>query len=456
MSNKKLIKLTLLDFLGGSEAEVFASTLESNAGTHQLVLHAKASAGLLMLRERLQQTLNGLNSDIDVVLHMHEDAEFAHNKSLQDVVEAFGSGEIIYDPVNAIQNSRAALAQSIALRELQSGSVSGVYYSANNRELYLTLADQKTDTTRINNSGSFNVNVVKQLSSITPLIAVDKASVKSANDAWYGAKSAKQFALTASLLVFVGLAQAPDARAEDPAVSAPNGKIGIEAGDYDGTGGAVAHGAFSVPVSQSYGVQIDGAAGHYLDASYRGVGAHLFWRDPDRGLLGLIGSYEKLGSIDQNRLGAEGEAYFDTTSLRLRAGYQGGDVKDGAFIGARGRWYANENLALSIAYENAAGKSNGKAGIEWQPEFSGLSGLSIFGEAEVAANSYNREVIGLRYYFGANKSLIHRHRQDDPDELFLESTQNLGKGLHDSRVQPTVTPPGGPICPIPSPYGCAL
>ena len=163
---------------------------------------------------------------------------------------------------------------------------------------------------------------------------------------------------------------------------------------------------------------------------------------------------EKLGSVDQDRLGAEGEAYFDTTSLRLRAGYQGGDVKDGAFIGARGRWYANENLALSIAYENAAGRSNGKAGIEWQPEFSGLSGLSIFGEAEVAANSYNREVIGLRYYFGANKSLIHRHRQDDPDELFLESTQNLGKGLQGSRVQPTVTPPGGPVC-IPNPYGPA-
>lgn len=445
MSISNEVKLTVLDYLGGSEAEVFACTLERANTCGQLVLHATPSSGLSTLRERLQNTLRELGAGLNVAVRIHGSVEFARNRSLQDMAEAFGRGEIVYDPVGAIESARAVVEQSQRLREHQPDSIAGIYYSTQKRELYLTLASSDPSSISVVASGAFPVHIIQRLPR-DPLIAVDRASIEAANDAWYASSQAKQVALTASLLVFVGLTQAPDARAEDPAVSGMNGKVSVEGGNYDGTDGSVLQGSFSAPLGHSFGVQLDGATGRYLNANYNGTGIHMFWRDPDRGLLGLIGSNQSLGSIGQNRAGVEAEAYFSSVSLRLRAGHQDGDVRNGDFTGVQARWYVNENVAINLGYEHAPGQDDSKLGVEWQPDVSSLPGISLFAETETASNNYDRSVIGLRYYFGTKKTLIQHHRHDDPDTLLPDGSTGMVKTLRDSRVVVPVVAPVPPPC----------
>lgn len=433
------VKLTVLDYLGGSEAEVFACTLESANACEQLVLHATPSSGLSTLRERLQNTLRELGTGLSVAVRIHDSAELVRNRSLQDLAEAFGAGEIVYDPVGAIESARAAVAQSKCLRERQPDSITGIYYSTQKRELYLTLASSDPSEISADASGPFPVRIVQCLPR-DPLIAVDRASIEAANDAWYASTQAKRVALTASLLIFMGVTQAPDARAEGQAVSGMNGKVSVEGGNYDGTNGSVLYGSFSAPLGQSYGVQLDGSTGRYMDADYSGAGAHIFWRDPDRGLLGIVGSSQKLSSIDQNMLGVEAEGYFGNFSLGLRAGHLDGDRPHGGFTGVKARWYVNENVAINLGYEGTPGQNDSKLGVEWQPGVSSLPGISLFAETVAGSNNYDRNVVGLRYYFGANKSLIQRHRHDDPDTLLPDGSSGMVKTLRDSRTVPALSP----------------
>lgn len=434
------IKLVVLDYLGGSEADVFACTLEDTKLGKQLVLHASRSMGLSALREQLRNALHA--SNLDVIIRMHDQKELARNHSLQALSGLFGTGEIVFDPVGAIETARAAIEQTQQLRACESNNISGVYFSTQKRELYVTFATHHSSGVKLDADGVFPVHISERLPHDL-FIAVDHASANAAsNDGWYGASQARRMAITASLFVFVGLAQAPDAQAEGVAVSEMNGKVAVEGGNYDGTNGSVFHGNFSAPLGHSYGVQIDGSGGRYLDANYSGAGVHLFWRDPSRGLLGLIASTQRLGGIDQDRIGIEAEAYLDSISLRLRAGHQDGDVRDGGFAGVQARWYANENVAINLGYEHSPGHNDRKLGVEWQPGVTSLPGLALFAEAEASSNNYERAVVGLRYYFGGKKTLQQRHRQDDPDTLLPDGATGMVKSLRDSRVvAPVVVPP---------------
>src|ERR1700742_519016 len=78
-----------------------------------------------------------------------------------------------------------------------------------------------------------------------------------------------------------------------PAVSGLNGKFslesGIESSFGDATGVGLAKGSITMPVGHAFGLQFDAdAAAREGDAGGGGT-AHLFWRDPAMGLLGLIG-----------------------------------------------------------------------------------------------------------------------------------------------------------------------
>ena len=433
------LKLVVLDYLGGSQADVFACTLEKTNECEQVVLHASPSEGLPTLRDRLESTLRELGTNLKVSVRLHDQAEFARNRSLEDLAESFGLGEIVYDPVSAIENVREAVKQARSLRDARGDAISGIFYSTQTCELYVQLNTQGD----VDRSGTLPVNVIQKLPG-NPLIAADRLSVDAANEAWYSSSKAKQMALAASVLAFVGITQIPDARAEGPAVSGVNGKISADGGNFDGSSGSVLQGTLSAPLGNSFGAQLDGAAGHYEDASYKGAGLHLFWRDPEKGLLGIVGSTQKLGSVDAQRVGAEAEGYFGDFSVKLRAGQQSGDVEHGGFVSAKANYYATENLALSLGYESAPGQHGGKIGIEWQPDVASAPGLSLFAEAESASNSYDRTVVGVRYYFGDKKSLIKRHRQDDPDSLLPEGSAALVKALRAAR-RPVVTP--GHTCP---------
>lgn len=246
-------------------------------------------------------------------------------------------------------------------------------------------------------------------------------------------KQATRWGAAAALVALSGLSVA--AAADLPAVSAPNGKIDVNTGNYDSTtGGALVNGSFSLPLGHSYGLQVDGAFGQMIHENYNGVGAHLFWREPSKGMLGLIASTNDLDGVDLSRVGVEGEAYLGDFTLGGRASRQNGDADRGDVARIEGSWYVTDNLMLDAYSERADTLMSNKISVEWQPQSLGVPGLALFAASTVAGHDYDSTVIGARYYFGTNKSLKSRHRLDDPESLVPDGANVLVDRVYQNRA----------------------
>jgi hypothetical protein len=210
--------------------------------------------------------------------------------------------------------------------------------------------------------------------------------------------------------------------ADGPAVSGVNGKVSIQGGQMKGKGASSADAVLSLPVGHSFGVQIDGSIGDFLGSSYSGVGGHFFWRDPSRGLVGLVGANQRLGGTDSQRYGAEGEAYLNNFTLGVRLGQQEGDIPHGNYSGVGARWYANENFVVNAGFDHSPGGTDTTGiGMEWQPTTWGVPGLSVFARASRSTGAFgaNAATIGVRYYLDESRSLIQRHRTQDPESVVM-------------------------------------
>jgi len=222
-----------------------------------------------------------------------------------------------------------------------------------------------------------------------------------------------------------------------PAVSSINFKIdgfggysqteNVDGGIFGGSG------SVTVPLGERFGAQLDGMAAS-LDGDFvGGVGGHLFWRDPSTGLLGAYGSYvTRDGSgIDAWRLGAEGELYLGQLSLEAIVGYEGVDAPaaisvddSNLFAVADAAYYVTDDFRVAVGYRHVLGLHVGAAGFEYQLPYDFVSGMSIFAEGRIGEDDYAGVWGGLRFAFGGeDKSLIRRHREDDPrnrlpDDLF--------------------------------------
>lgn len=212
-----------------------------------------------------------------------------------------------------------------------------------------------------------------------------------------------------------------------PAVTKLNGKAAI-AGTYgeqdnkDGEFGGLFLGSVTAPVAHEFGFQADTVLGTRDGNEIAGIGGHLFWRDPTTGLVGLTGSYVSLNNSnatpDQSvsRFGGEGEIYLGQFTIAVTSGYQRGFHVDSGFYGsATGYWYANDDLRFSLGATNDPVLNTAAiAGIEFQPRTASLSGLTFFADATAGDNNYTTGQIGVRFYFGDDKSLKLRNRNDDP------------------------------------------
>lgn len=274
--------------------------------------------------------------------------------------------------------------------------------------------------------------------------------------------------LVAMMQVSAGSAQAGDLldsesfdarHSGQPAVSEINGKIDFGYLHYDSTlaapnfmddgHGYVLQGAVSIPVGHSFGLQIDaGAMSGDFDAaagSYsvdgRAIGAHLFWRDPS---VGLIGGYAHYADYDFGnpindeivnvRFGAEAELYLGQFTLRGFAGRDKLDIgafgDDHFFSGqAEALFYATENLAFSLGVDHSFETTSLTVGFEAMADFGGIS-PAVYADASFSGD--DRAVMaGLRFYFGsASKSLMARHREDDPELGLFDNFAQLGSCIN--------------------------
>lgn len=244
-----------------------------------------------------------------------------------------------------------------------------------------------------------------------------------------------------------------------PAVDGFNGKLEAFGGGYqDGALGGIS-GAISIPLGYRFGAQIDGTIADIGGKTYAQGAGHLFWRDPTIGLIGLYGAYghyEGFGGVDMYQAAAEGEYYMGRFTLRGIAGVEGANA--GTFTDAGGTvfnydddtrffdkidvaFYPTDDFKVYVGHRYTGGVNAAAAGAEYLWRFNGGTAASIFAEARVGEDDYKAAWAGVRFYFGgSDKSLIRRHREDDPN--LWEPDTLLGIAADLSKVKGAGCPAG--------------
>ena len=195
------------------------------------------------------------------------------------------------------------------------------------------------------------------------------------------------------------------------AVSDTNGKFELFGGSVDGTHTENASASIALPLSEKYGFQADILSGQIGKEDINGFGLHLFMRDPSKYLFGVTASYAEQGDTSLERVGFEGEFYTSNFTFAATTGYQGGDVGSDSYTTADVHYYINDNLVVTAGGSIADKDDRWGISIEGQTS---VSGLSVYAASYSGNYAFDSTTVGVRYYWGAKKSLKLRHREDDP------------------------------------------
>ena len=223
-------------------------------------------------------------------------------------------------------------------------------------------------------------------------------------------------------------------QAQAPAVDGLNSKI-------DGFGGSEsnkefygARGAFTVPLGRQFGAQFDGVAGSFDGRSLINIGGHFFTRNPAQGMVGIYADYtrfdSRVGGVNVSRVAAEGEYYLGRWTLSGMAGVETGnsvtgvvgtdiqtfDIKTRFFDAANVAYYLNDNFKVFAGHRYQGGKHAGALGAELGFAVGRGTMAAVYAEGRVGSESNHGVFGGVKFYFGQrDKTLIRRHREDDPD-----------------------------------------
>lgn len=213
-----------------------------------------------------------------------------------------------------------------------------------------------------------------------------------------------------------------------PAVDGINGKLAASASAGDVESYSI-NGSVSFPLGQSFGLQLDGVVSESDGGASGGIltyglGAHAFWRDPSRGLFGFYGHIQQsdtAGGITNYTAAAETEIYWDRVTLSNLAGLNGFEDYGSDFFSLTNfAYYPTDNLQLGIGHGYSNGRHSLLLGSEWDIGPGRNRTTSLFANAVLPEGQDAVVNFGLRVYFGQkNKSLIRRHREDDPSEYLL-------------------------------------
>jgi len=218
------------------------------------------------------------------------------------------------------------------------------------------------------------------------------------------------------------LMAASTACAEGPAVSGVNGKFSIEGGgagskSSGGSGLGVAEGSLTAPLGHSLGFQADGAIATAYDDLYGGGAAQLFSRDPQLGQLGTFAAVGGRGGDSVSWYGGQAEYFVGPVTVGAHGGYQSSNsdtASDGGLALGRVTYYVIPDLALTVGGGSIANRGFGRASLEYLPELQGHHSISFFVNGGAGSDESYVATAGARLYFGSEKSLIRRHREDDP------------------------------------------
>jgi len=199
-------------------------------------------------------------------------------------------------------------------------------------------------------------------------------------------------------------------------VSQVNGKAEGVVASIDGDSAFMALGSASVPIHPQLGGQVDTAFGKLDSENLFGVGLHLFTRDPQFYLLGAVISYTENNDSDMYRYGVEGEYYYGPYTVSAVFGQQNGDVDSNGFGAVDFNWYPNDEFMVQagVSFADSDDRKGHIGG-----EFLVRPNIAAFADIGFGVEDYEHAIGGIRYYFGNDKSLQQKHREDDPANNLL-------------------------------------
>ncbi len=229
----------------------------------------------------------------------------------------------------------------------------------------------------------------------------------------------------------------------NPAVSEINGKIGVMHGSMDSESTTSLEGSITWPVLESFGIQLDGlystmgqpsyGFGNADDADLGGVGGHFFWRDSETAMLGVEAGYVFGDQVDSWELGIEAEYYYKWLTIGGKAGVASISYdqsvtsietdKDAFFCQLYLAAYPVDNLLVAAFAENRFDNTYFSIEVEYELP---VPGLSVFANAMKGDHGYDHAFVGMRYYFGEDKPLRSRHRENDPRNTLTGIRHGIG------------------------------
>jgi hypothetical protein len=429
----------------------------SRDGSPVLQLHTSDRRGAKVHARTVQAALAPLGVSLPCRPVRHHASRLRHARSYEMLARGFGEGTIVYDPTGIGRRVEALVDCGKRIRASIGTLVDGIYFDAGRRTLYVIA--NRPEVSGAAAFGAARADILRRVGAVVAgwraelrpgldiavrigfdlpanaqLASVDSHSRQKAPAASRKSKLGKATALVGSLFGagFASTAMAADVPApppvetypmttREPAVAAPNLQLlgvggWLDGGDFDDDYFAALGAKATMPLGERFGAQLDAAVG---SDEYYGIGGHLFWRNPDAGLVGVFGSWETYDGTDMARGGVEAEAYLDRITIAGRAGYQDGEVDETLFGRMDIIFYATPNFSLSAGGEFGDDSTLGRARVEWQPAFASMPGLSVYADGEFG-DDYARVMAGLNFHFGTDgASLIDRDRRYDPGFLLL-------------------------------------
>lgn len=205
----------------------------------------------------------------------------------------------------------------------------------------------------------------------------------------------------------------PARLSQAPAVEGLNFTAAVQGGEQGGWSNHMFIGSMAVPVWQNFGIQADVGIGSFgSDYTSAAGGLHIFWRDPDTGMLGIYGDWGYVNPEHSGRVAIEASLYLDRVTVDVLAGVRFGQhVYTRAFDEVDFGYYFTDNFKASLGHRFTSRGHVANVSFEYMPE--SAAGWSIYGEAEIGEDDYSSAYAGIRYSFGAgpNSSLIERDRR---------------------------------------------
>ncbi len=449
--DQHLIARAARDALPGLSVPVFLAGSDGDDTPH-LTLHIARQRDRQSLQREAAAAMARAGAAVDCRVRWIDHGSIDLARTLQDVLRSFAHDAIVYDPTHSISRAKALVELGRRLRGAFGYGLRGLYLEPDSRSLFLLyrpdefLQEGALDAaTKDRLEGEaraivaswqsedgtafgLSIRLCFELPPVS-LVPLDPLSLDNSLQRlpWMARLHAE--ILVGGVATLLGMALAAPARAQDanlPAVSGVNGKVQLEAGEGDAHPLGEGIGSLTFPLGQSFGGQID--AGGASDGGHAiwGLAGQGFWRNPDLGLVGGFYAhmhedltFPGMTGTQLSRSGVEGALYLGRFTPQAEVGFQSGGTKNGAFGVVELGWYPTDNLLIRGGADLNPGKDLALADVEYQLGYSALPGLSVFAEGGVSGERPSYALFGFRYYFGATKTLIRRHREDDPDPLVI-------------------------------------